>query len=314
MPSFRTEEPSMNRDGQMYQQEDSLSHGYMKDKLHSADYMNNNMYRQEYMDPDNNMQYEEEYVEDPQIRDQQEPRGGTRYDPWEEVPMPHVQTQDLDYFPEEAPSYRRPHPGRDALKDLYSEEVWRRKAHSEYEPSQPAYPNDERRWSLDRESGRRDDMIRASGRGSSEPEAKRRSLSTAMESDLSHDDLFDIIKDYRHKKGELCEEEAFNPGMSRTGTPPSQRRVEVTKTISGIPEPFRRFLTGATNDEGCEKRKRKSRFSDATVEEVERTKEMWVTMQMVINLWSLRNMHLFIYFNAGVFSFVLNFSGHVSSS
>ncbi|XP_034456248.1 uncharacterized protein si:ch211-13c6.2 [Hippoglossus hippoglossus] len=275
MPSFHTEEPSMNKDRQMYQREDGLSRGYMKDELHSADYMNNNMYRQEYIDPGKSMQYEEEYVEDPQIRDQRQPCGGTRYDPWEEVPMPHGQTQDLDYFPEEAPPYRRPHPERDALTDLYSEEVRRRKARSEYEPSQPAYPDDERRWSLDRESGRHDDMSRASGQGSSEPEAKRRSFSTPMENDLSHDHLFDIIKDYRHKKGELCEEMVSNPGMSRTGPPSSQRRVDVTKTISGIPEPFRRFLTGATNDEGCEKRKRKSRFSDATAEEVERTKEIF---------------------------------------
>ncbi|XP_060949257.1 uncharacterized protein si:ch211-13c6.2 isoform X2 [Limanda limanda] len=236
MSSFQTEEPSMNRDRQMYQREDGLCRGYMKDELHSADYMNNDMYRQEYMDPDNSMQYEE----DRQIRDQQEPCGGTRYDPWEEVPMPYGQTQDLDYFPEEAPPYRRSYPEKDALKDLYSEEAWRRKARSEYEPSQPAYPDDERRWSQDRESGRHDDMRRAS----------------------------------RNNKGELYEEVASYPGMSRTGPHSSQRRVDVTKTISGIPEPFRRFLTGATNDGGREKRKRKSRFSDATAEEVERTKEI----------------------------------------
>ena len=296
--SFHREEPSMNSDRQMYQREDGLSRGYMKDELHSADYMNNNMYRQEYMDPGKSMQYEEEYVEDPQIRDQRGPCGGTRYDPWEEVPMPHGQTQDLDYFEEEAPPYRRPHPERDALKDLYSEEVRRRKARSEYEPSQPAYPDDERRWSLDRESGRHDDMSRSSGQGSSEPEAKRRSFSTPMENDLSHDHLFDIIKDYRHKKGELYEEMVSDPGMSRTGPPSFQRR---DKTISGIPEPFRRFLTGATNDEGCEKRKRKSRFSDATAEEVERTKEMWVIM----HLWSLRNMYLLYISMPVVFIFVL---------
>ncbi|CAB1458150.1 unnamed protein product [Pleuronectes platessa] len=202
MPSFHTEEPSMNRDRQMYQREDGLSRGYMKDEQHSAAYMNNNMYREEYMDPNNSIQYEQ----DPQIRDQQEPCGGTRYDHWEEVPMPHGQTENLDYFPEEAPPYRRSYPEKDAPKDFYSEEAWRRKARSEYEPSQPSYPDDERRWSLDRESGRHDDMSRASRQGSSEPEAKRRSFSTPVESDLSHDHLFDIINDYRHNKREMCEE------------------------------------------------------------------------------------------------------------
>ncbi|XP_019945880.2 uncharacterized protein [Paralichthys olivaceus] len=271
MPSFQPDDPYMNRDRQMYQRKDSLSCGYMKDELRSADYRDNNMYRQEFMDPDNRMQYEEEYVEDPQRRDGHEPCGGTRYDPREEVPMTHGQTQHLDYFPEEAPPYRRPHPERDALKEFYSEEVRRRKARPEGEPSQSAYTEDERRWSVDRHSN----MSRASGRGSSEPEAKRKSFSTPVEHDQSHNHLFDIIKDYRHKKGELCEEVVSNPGPIRTGPPSSQRRGDVTKNISGIPEPFRRFLTGATNDEGCEKRKRKSRFSDATAEEVERTKEIF---------------------------------------
>ncbi|XP_062266221.1 uncharacterized protein si:ch211-13c6.2 [Platichthys flesus] len=269
-PSFHTEEPSMNRDRQMYQREDGLSRGYMKDEQHSAAYMNNNMYGEEYMDPNNSIQYEQ----DPQIRDQQEPCGGTRYDNWEEVPMPHGQTENFDYFPEEAPPYRGSYPEKDAPKDFYSEEAWCCKARSEYEPSQPSYPDDERQWSLDRESVRHDDMSRASRQGSSEPKAKRRSFSTPVESDLSHDHLFGIINDYRHNQRELCEEVASNPGMSRTGPPSSRRRVDVTKTISGIPEPFRRFLTGATSDEGCGKRKRKSRFSDATAEEVERTKEI----------------------------------------
>ncbi|AWP21713.1 Hypothetical protein SMAX5B_015866 [Scophthalmus maximus] len=275
-PPFNPDEPYVSRDRQTYQQQDSLSGAHVEEDQRSADYRDSNMYRREYKDPDNCLEYEEEYVEEPQGRATHEPGGAARYDPWEEEQVPHGQSQQEEYYPEEAPPYRRPQPKRDPLKEFYSEEVRRRQVRSEQEPSQPVYREDKRQWSLDRESGRHDGMNTASRPGSSEPEAKSRRFPTPMESDRSHLPLFNFIKDYQHRMRDPCKEVTVsNSGPSRTGAPSSHRRMEVTKTMSDIPEPFMRFLTGAANDEEHGKRKRKSRFSDATAEEVEMTKEIF---------------------------------------
>ncbi|XP_028453659.1 uncharacterized protein si:ch211-13c6.2 isoform X2 [Perca flavescens] len=272
---FHPEDPYMlNRDRSMYQQEDTLSSDRMEEELLRDNYRESDMGRREYMDPDYRTEYEEEYVEDPQRR---AVRGGVpRYDSREE--MPHGQAQHGESYPEEAPPYRRPYPERDQLKEFFTEEVRRgRVCSAEYQRSQPVYPEgDEQRWSLDQVSGRHDGMNRAGRQRSSEPEAKRRSFPTPMESDRSRDHLFNVINDYCHEMGEPLREEAVaNPGPSGTGPPTSQRREEATRAISDIPEPFRRFLKGSANNEGRGKRKRKSRFSDATAEEVETTKEMF---------------------------------------
>ncbi|XP_037651102.1 uncharacterized protein si:ch211-13c6.2 isoform X1 [Sebastes umbrosus] len=276
-PLFRPEDPYMlNRGGPMYQQEDPLGQDCMEEEPQRADYSESDMYRQELMDPDyGDDEYEEEYVEEPQRRAVLEPGGDPRYDPREE--MPHGEAQHREYYPEEAPSYRRPYEERDPLKEFYTAEVRRRGQvrSSEYPPSQPVFPeDDEQRWSLDRESGRHDTINRAGRQGSSDPVANRRSFPTPMENNRSRDgQMFHIIKDYRHQTREPHQEEAVaNPGPSRIGPPASQRRVEATRAMSDIPEPFRRFLTGAANDRGQGKRKRKSRFSDATAAEVETTK------------------------------------------
>ncbi|KAF0024797.1 hypothetical protein F2P81_023599 [Scophthalmus maximus] len=275
-PPFNPDEPYVSRDRQTYQQQDSLSGAHVEEDQRSADYRDSNMYRREYKDPDNCLEYEEEYVEEPQGRATHEPGGAARYDPWEEEQVPHGQSQQEEYYPEEAPPYRRPQPKRDPLKEFYSEEVRRRQVRSEQEPSQPVYREDKRQWSLDRESDRHDGMNTASRPGSSEPEAKSRRFPTPMESDRSHLPLFNFIKDYQHRMRDPCKEVTVsNSGPSRTGAPSSHRRMEVTKTMSDIPEPFMRFLTGAANDEEHGKRKRKSRFSDATAEEVEMTKEIF---------------------------------------
>ncbi len=285
----------LNRDRQKYQQEDTLSHERMEEELRKADYRENDTHRREYnRDPGYRRQYEEEYVEDPQRRAVLEPGGVPRYDSREDIP--HGQAQHVEYYPEETPPYGRPFPERDPLKEFYSEEVRRGRVRSaEYQPSQPVYPEgDNQGWSgrhdsMNRESrqgssepegkwrsSRRHDSMNREGRqGSSEPEGKWRSSPAPMESDRSHDHLFNIIRDYCHERIEPHQEDAVNdPGPSRTGPPTSQRRVEVTRAMSDIPEPFRRFLKGAADDEGHGKRKRKSRFSDATAEEVETTKEM----------------------------------------
>lgn len=254
----------------MYQREDTLSHDRMEEELRRADYRESDMYRRKYVEPDYHREYQDEYVEDPQRRAVLEPGGVPRFDSREE--MPHGQAQHVEYYPEKAPPHRGPYPKRDPLKEFYSEEV----RPAEYQPSQPVYPEgDNQWWSVDRDSGRQDSMNRACRQGSLEPETKRESFPTPMESDRSRDHLFNMIRDYCHEMREPHQEEAVaNPGPSRTGHPNSQRQVEVTRTMSDIPEPFRRFLKGPANDESQGKRKRKSRFSDATAEEVKTTKEM----------------------------------------
>ncbi|XP_049459321.1 uncharacterized protein si:ch211-13c6.2 isoform X1 [Epinephelus fuscoguttatus] len=272
-PSFHPEDSYMLDRDRPKQRQDTYSHDHMEDKPRRADYRESDSYRGEYMDPDYRMEYEDEYVEDPQRRATPKPGGVPTYESRDEMPRGPV-----EYYPEEAPPYKRSYPERDPLKEFYSEEVRRGRVRSaERQSSQPVFPeDDEQRWSLDREPGRYDSMNRTSRQGSSEPEANRRSFPTPVESDRSRDLVFGTSKDYCHGMKEPYQVEADDvPGPSRSGPLNSQRRVEVTRAISDIPEPFRRFLKGPTANEDHGKRKRKSRFSDATVEELETTKEMF---------------------------------------
>ncbi|XP_023140833.2 uncharacterized protein si:ch211-13c6.2 isoform X1 [Amphiprion ocellaris] len=263
--TFHRDEPYMNRDRRS-EREDTLSHDRIEEELFRENYNENRMYRDDYVDSDYRSQYKEEYVEDPPKSVVFEPNEVPGYDYREKVP--HGQVQHGEYYPGEASPYKRPYPERDPLKEFFSEEVRRGQVRSAaYSPSELAYPEDNKRqWSLERDSGRP---------GSSEPEAKRRNFSTPMESERSRDHLFNIIRDYHHEMKPHEAEILDNPGPSRARAPSTQRRVEVTRTISDIPEPFRRFLKGGNDDEGHGKRKRKSRFSDATPEELEMTKEMF---------------------------------------
>ncbi|XP_029370774.1 uncharacterized protein LOC115051504 isoform X2 [Echeneis naucrates] len=273
--TFHPDEPHMNRDRQMNQREDNPSCDYMEDEQYRVDYRESNTYSPDYMNPGNQKEYKKEYFYDPNRRATLESDGVTLYDPKEETQTPRDQIWHVQHYPNKAPPNLGSYAERDHLKEFYSEEVRRRQVRSDYKPSQPFHPNDEK-WSLDRESAGHDRTNRARIQGSSEPEAKRRSLPTSVENDQAHGHLFNIIKDYQHQMRDPLEGvAASNPGLSRTGPPFSHRRVEVTRTVSGIPEPFRRFLTGDNNEEPLVKRKRKSRFSDATAEEVEMTKEMF---------------------------------------
>ncbi|XP_041867905.1 uncharacterized protein si:ch211-13c6.2 isoform X2 [Melanotaenia boesemani] len=267
MPALYPDEPNMNRN------RDSFSHDRVQEEQQRTDYREGLKYREDYMNPDYHSSYENEYVDDPQSG-VLEPRDVPSYDYRKQ--MPHHQAQDLDYYPEEASSYKRPYPERDALEEFYAEEVRRGQLRShEYQPSQKMYlEGDKQPWSLERESNRHDSANRAHGLGSMEPEAKRRNISTPLESDRSHGNFFDVVKDYHHERSKPYEEETFGlPGPSRAGSSISQRRSEVSSTISNIPEPFQRFLKGGPNNEGSSKRK--SRFSDASPEELEMTKEIF---------------------------------------
>lgn len=274
-PTFHRDEPNMNRDRRS-EWEDTLSRDRIEEAPWREDRRESRMYREDYVESDYCSQYEEKYAEDPQRSAVFVPDEVPMHDYREK--MPHGQAQHGEHYPGEGSAYKRPYLEKDPLKEFFSDEVRRGQVRStEYSPAEQLYPQgDRRRWSLERDSGRHDSMNRAGRPGSSEPEAKRRNFATPMESERSCDHLFNAIRDYHHEMREPHKAEIIdNPGPSRAGAPTSQRRVEVTRTISDIPEPFRRFLKGADNDEGHGKRKRKSRFSDATPEELEMTKELF---------------------------------------
>ncbi|XP_069552219.1 uncharacterized protein [Brachyistius frenatus] len=273
-PGFHPEEANMNRDRQP-QRQDMLNYDRLEEGMWGADY------RTMFMSRGDNVHSEfhqyGEYLKDPKRSAVLKAGDVFGYD--YRGKMPHGQPQCVDRYPGKDPSYKRPYPENDPLKEFYSEEVQRGQALSaeHHQHSQMMYPEgDKQRWSLEREAGRRDAVNRAGSQESSGPEAKRRSFYNLMESDRSRDQFFDAIRDYRHEMRNLHQQETIdNTGPSRAGAPTSQREVELTRTISDIPEPFRRFLERAANDEGHGKRQRESRFSDASPEELEMTKEMF---------------------------------------
>uniref|UniRef100_A0A3P9JAP9 C2H2-type domain-containing protein n=1 Tax=Oryzias latipes TaxID=8090 RepID=A0A3P9JAP9_ORYLA len=222
-------------------------------------------YREWSMNPDYHAPYDGQYVQDPQRRSLVEPLDRPVYDNREPYGQGH------DYQSEAASSYNRPYPERDPLEEFYAEEVRRGKSSHEYQTPHQGYTGgDQQRWSLERESGQHGGLDRAGRRGSSEPEAKRRNVSAAMEGEGGQDQLFNIVKDYHHEMRYLHQERSFDkPGQSREESP----GAPVATNISNIPEPFKRFLTGGVMNEGLAKRK--SRFSDATPEELEMTGQMF---------------------------------------
>lgn len=240
-----------------------------------VDYMDSDAYRLDYADPDYRREYKGEHVE-PQKRAPRGSGGGPRFDPREEM----AQLRARDDYPDEA-SYRRPQQQRDLLKEFYSEEVRRRQVSpAERPPLQPGnHGEGDHHWSLQEGSVKSESINRAGRQFPSETEVNRRSFSTQMEGERSRDvtkQTFNVSGDYLGEmRKQYPEETVMNTGSIRTGPPPPQRRVEVSRTISEIPEPFRRFLKGPSIEEQQNgKRKRKSRFSDATAEEVETTKEL----------------------------------------
>lgn len=210
-------------------------------------------YKEDRIKPDYSTKYLPEYPKDPlkaAILDSREAYGSSR------TTVP----RSLDYTPE-ASSLKRPYPERDPLEEFYSEEVRRGQG---YHPSpQMLFSEDNRRRSLDRETGRHDSMRR---HGSSEPEAKRRTFAAPFEGDRSRESSLDVFQDYHHERKEPYQEEAFKRGR------PTSAHGDVPSAMSNIPEPFRRFLKGSGDEEG--QTRRRSRFSDATPEEVMMAKEM----------------------------------------
>lgn len=186
--------------------------------------------------------------------------------------MSRGQFQDANYYPAGAPPNKRPYPERDALDELYSEEVKRGPSSSfgHQRSSQMMYPEDDKRSFV--ESNTHNNMTGGRRQGSSEPEAKRRSFSSPLDTEPSHEKM--LMKDYRHEARDPYQENAFdNAGPNKAGPSSSQRRVEVSSIVPDLPEPFRRFMKGSENDEKINTGKRRSRFSDASPEEVKMAKD-----------------------------------------
>lgn len=236
---------------------DGLSHDHGEEDLLRTDYREGDMYRERYVEPDYRMEYEKEYTEDlqrGQMRD-----GVSRFGSREQ--MQRGQAQGEEYYPQ---GPRGSYPEKDLLKEFYTEEVRRRQA--EYQSPQDPYPKDSSlHWPLDRESDRRP--------RSSEPETNRMRFPMPSDSDCSRNQLVSVIKDYRQEIMKPRQEEAVvTSGPSRASP---TRPADINRSVSDIPEPFMRFLKGHTSSEQLGKRKRKSRFSDATTEEMTTAQEMF---------------------------------------
>ncbi|KAJ0044171.1 hypothetical protein NL108_008746 [Boleophthalmus pectinirostris] len=151
-----------------------------------------------------------------------------------------------------ADDFREPHVQKDVLKEFYTEELRREKQAKT------------KQWSHNVDSHQHEHM-RRSGREIG-PAASQSSFSTSSDG-KSQCEIYKIMQDYRHSAVALehPEETLSNPGPSRAS--PS-RSGDLSRKMADIPDPFMRFLKGGSSCEEPVVRKRKSRFSDATEEEL----------------------------------------------
>lgn len=174
-------------------------------------------------------------------------------------------------------SYGRLYPDRGLLEEFYSKDMrGEQSLAAEYQSPERLYPEaDCHRQSLDRELLRQVSMSRSGREGASEPDSSYGGFPSTAAGDRPFD-IRGTIQDYGHKSKEVHQEGyGGDPGPSgRTGVSLSHRQTEVSRCIGDIPEPFKRFLSGPAVNTDQGKRKRKSRFSDASAEEVERAKNM----------------------------------------
>lgn len=202
------------------------------------------------------------------------PPGRAPFEPGDRAPMQDFrekmscgQAQQGAYFPENVTPYERSYPVRGAPNEFYSDQHGRGQI-----PPMNYNPEEEKQhWSREQKPSGADNMYRADRQDFCEPEAKRSTFSQFVNSEQAGD-FFNPVRDFHNEKRPPHREDYPDP--DRAGAPTSQRQVTVSRAISDIPEPFKRYLTGATN-ESQGKRKRKSRFTDATPEELEMAKEMF---------------------------------------
>ncbi|XP_051926570.1 uncharacterized protein si:ch211-13c6.2 isoform X2 [Hippocampus zosterae] len=110
----------------------------------------------------------------------------------------------------------------------------------------PCFQGDDQQWSADNGRGVR--------LGTNVPEPPTGNVRLPSDKPIAH------LTDYNHG---MRPAKSFSAGAVNSQTP-----QEVSRSMSAIPEPFRRFMRGPAGDEVSARRKRKSRFSDATPEEV----------------------------------------------
>ncbi|XP_072303594.1 uncharacterized protein [Eucyclogobius newberryi] len=146
--------------------------------------------------------------------------------------------------------FRKSHTQKDALKEFYTEELRREKLAKT------------KQWPHDNDSHQLEHM-RKSGRETG-PAVSQRSFSTSLDGKRLHEN-YNLMLDYR-PSADTSEEVLSKPGPSRVS--PS-RSGDMSRKMSNIPDPFRRFLKGGVNYGEPAARKRKSRFSDASVEELQ---------------------------------------------
>lgn len=208
---------------------------------------------------------------------------------------PHVPAYPQEFpperaYPDKAPlcfehDHGRAAHGPSVHEDPYSEDPRRsgyleeaqRRAYPE-EQHGPAYPEgNPHRLSLDRDPNGGDYPKGPDGQGAADEDLRSLDDGTQpmdLESEGSEENLFELVETIHQegrgpqhpetKRGRICLNLSRPPGMR--GTP--QRPAEGGRVRTEIPEPFRRFLEGATDDHKSPgKRKRKSRFSDATEQE-----------------------------------------------
>lgn len=255
MPPVLTD--MLNHGGRIRQEENALNCNPLEEEPRRRDFQERDSHRKDYMDPDYHRECEEDYGDVSRCNSR--------------VKMPFGQARHEEYFPEEVPPYRRLYPKTDALNEFCPGGTSRGQGRSaQYQSAQPLYPEgDDHRWSLDRESRIHDGVKIAGRQGSCEPESERRSFLSPMHNEKSSE-RFVHITNYGHSARNPPQEDTIaKPGPSRGGSFNSHRQVEITRSIADIPEPFRRFLKGPTSDG-----RRRSRFSDATAEEVQTAKEM----------------------------------------
>ncbi|XP_056154369.1 uncharacterized protein si:ch211-13c6.2 isoform X2 [Lampris incognitus] len=272
-----------------YLREDTVQRGRMGKELWRKDYMERDSFKPEFTEDDCHRGYQEDYRDD-----------SYREDDTHTVNFPWRETYPEDSFPREAPPYRRSNPESDPLKQFYSEEVRRgrtrsavaaeplRSAYCSRDPHGKAYPQDDSHRYPDQseqveqyypDEGPGDQMYCPEEPSQDYPHYSdtRKSFIEPAKSQQPYDkdNLFEMIKALRKEKSDQQEvmgslrDRGLGPVISQK--PPGGARV-----MSDIPEPFRRFLEGTPNDQDNIKRKRKSRFSDATDEEVRRAKAMLI--------------------------------------
>lgn len=157
---------------------------------------------------------------------------------------------------------------KDLLKEFYTEELKREKQAKAQQP--PHLEDSSQQWPCDRYSYQHKDMSRAGRQSASDLETKMSSFATDVDGRNSRE-MFKMVKDYQHNVlAPGHQDEAFsNPGPSRVH--PS-RPGDLSRKMPDIPDPFMRFLQGGTNREEPGVRKKKSRFADATIEELQAAK------------------------------------------